>query len=950
MHSHLLYQGFLKEHDGYRELWFRSSDDAGFHWGWSCLISNPNVEVHEYYDLIRGGWTFSLIAASWSQRDPLTGYYQLWFGYSTDWGWTWTIDLINDDIQLPLSPVPYYPSLWGEDSRFYLTFYNYNVSGTPQIGYTVFDVSSGSWLSPYEVVLSDPYLSQFSEIITLNEAGQDTPHVVCAWRFVGIGVLVHLRKNDQNQWVGNWIYNSSYGPLYPSAFDKGPDESVLHLAFREDRDYPHYDDKSCYCRSTDHGQGWSDFSFFGPAGVPTSDEHLNYDATRGGVNFIYGCDGYLYYRFRSDESGVWSPETVIAVQTYATFDQLGSFSSYFGRHVVFQVSPSNENDYLGYVASRNALYSGTFTATDHNNGRHLTRRFGEELYLTYQTDFAPDGSGQHDRNWVYFAQSADGGEHWSSYTWLNYGRYPAVGNWSSPVFPIPVPLVYLNEDPSTTDTIYYRYYDPFFQTWSDPLPVYTSQNDLDPPAVTAVEDTVFVIFAENSETESWIKCARFRFDETNPNNINFDIVRQSTSPNLVPLYTPSIQYDGNRAVHAVWQDGDSIMYARRRWYPDNYWDQYDPVSGYPIVPSHHPFIEVWGNYAYVVWTEAGDIYRRIRDLSTGQWTALPDNISNTGEDSNYPTASYELAVWSERDPEQWDFDIRYFSYNFGSGWIYQSDYLESYYPHTAIRPDLGGFYLYTIWTEEILGRPFQILSDRRFFLPLAGEASWYSVEAGNPEPSPFLIQRQGIKEYGKHRIDFDFKELIYELSFLDPIYDYYLIAVSYHEGKSRKEVWFIDGELVGEFKFEPNRLETTIVQIPYESYAKDRKARIEFRNAEGPFAANAGLVLLCLDHKSRGGGGQSGGKEASLAPRLQIGPNPTRGRLSITFSLSTPSLVRINLFDLTGRRVAVLHDRKLSAGKQKLSLILPERLASGIYFLILETAGRSAAKKVVLRR
>jgi len=177
----------------------------------------------------------------------------------------------------------------------------------------------------------------------------------------------------------------------------------------------------------------------------------------------------------------------------------------------------------------------------------------------------------------------------------------------------------------------------------------------------------------------------------------------------------------------------------------------------------------------------------------------------------------------------------------------------------------------------------------------------------------------------------------------------FIIGV-YHQAQPRKEVWFIDDELVGEFKFEPNRLETTIVQIPYESYVKDRKVRIEFRNAEGPYAAKAGLALLCLDHKSKGGGGQSGSKEVSLGPKLQISPNPTRGRLSLDFSLSNSSLVKISLFDLTGRKIAVLYNRQLSAGKQNLTLTLPERLSSGIYFLMIEADDRRTSKKVILRR
>ncbi len=172
----------------------------------------------------------------------------------------------------------------------------------------------------------------------------------------------------------------------------------------------------------------------------------------------------------------------------------------------------------------------------------------------------------------------------------------------------------------------------------------------------------------------------------------------------------------------------------------------------------------------------------------------------------------------------------------------------------------------------------------------------------------------------------------------------------YSQGLPRREVWFIDDEPIGEFKFEPNRLETTIVQIPYESYVRDRRVEVTFRNASGPFTAKAGLMLICVDHKHHGGGGQSGGREAKIVSRCRIGPNPTTGKLFINFHLDKPAPVKISLFDLTGRRIAALYDSKIPSGKQRLTLTLPERLSSGIYFLIFEAEGRRASKKVVLRR
>ena len=142
-----------------------------------------------------------------------------------------------------------------------------------------------------------------------------------------------------------------------------------------------------------------------------------------------------------------------------------------------------------------------------------------------------------------------------------------------------------------------------------------------------------------------------------------------------------------------------------------------------------------------------------------------------------------------------------------------------------------------------------------------------------------------------------------------------------------------------------------MIQIPYESYVKDRKVRVVFRNVDGSFAAKAGLVLLCLDHKAKGGsGGQSGGKEASQAPELQIGPNPTKGRLLINFHLDKSASMKIDLFDLSGRRIATLYDSKTPSGKQRLTLTLPERLSSGVYFLIIKAEGESISEKVVLNR
>jgi len=59
--------------------------------------------------------------------------------------------------------------------------------------------------------------------------------------------------------------------------------------------------------------------------------------------------------------------------------------------------------------------------------------------------------------------------------------------------------------------------------------------------------------------------------------------------------------------------------------------------------------------------------------------------------------------------------------------------------------------------------------------------------------------------------------------------------------------------------------------------------------------------------------------------------------------------VRLALFDITGREVAILLDGLREAGRHEVAFS-GHRLASGVYFARLETAAQSATQKLVLIR
>ncbi len=88
-----------------------------------------------------------------------------------------------------------------------------------------------------------------------------------------------------------------------------------------------------------------------------------------------------------------------------------------------------------------------------------------------------------------------------------------------------------------------------------------------------------------------------------------------------------------------------------------------------------------------------------------------------------------------------------------------------------------------------------------------------------------------------------------------------------------------------------------------------------------------------------------------LGPSLvQVYPNPTKGGLSLSFALSSPSYVRIYLYDITGRKVVNLHDKIVRADEHGLNTRLPENLSSGIYFLRFETGDIKETQKILLMR
>ena len=82
---------------------------------------------------------------------------------------------------------------------------------------------------------------------------------------------------------------------------------------------------------------------------------------------------------------------------------------------------------------------------------------------------------------------------------------------------------------------------------------------------------------------------------------------------------------------------------------------------------------------------------------------------------------------------------------------------------------------------------------------------------------------------------------------------------------------------------------------------------------------------------------------------LRAYPNPFNATTTIVFELPVPGEVELTLFDVTGRMVRTLAERRYAAGRQEVTL-QANGLSSGIYFARLTMAGFTKTQKLLLVR
>jgi hypothetical protein len=82
-------------------------------------------------------------------------------------------------------------------------------------------------------------------------------------------------------------------------------------------------------------------------------------------------------------------------------------------------------------------------------------------------------------------------------------------------------------------------------------------------------------------------------------------------------------------------------------------------------------------------------------------------------------------------------------------------------------------------------------------------------------------------------------------------------------------------------------------------------------------------------------------------PVLEVYPNPFNNSTIIKVKLQYTSLVKVSIFDLTGREICLLVNEIFSKGIHKM-VFNTNKLASGVYFYRIEAGSYVDTKKMVL--
>ncbi len=593
-------------------------------------------------------------------------------------------------------------------------------------------------------------------------------------------------------------------------------------------------------------------------------------------------------------------------------------------------TPSNGTDYLTLKYTY-GLVSDLPDATAYNWGRHMIRDpFSNTLHLAYHcSQGIRYTSCPCDLNWTH-PQVID----------LS-GKYPTVGLAPNLIMQYDPWLIYIDGD----NRVQCRWLNA--GSWEGGLVRDNTDGENGPPSlVTPGGCGGNLLVPVRSTSPAFSKIMFYVLDKTGP-PMDSAVLDQSNQTNSI--WQPCIAYDGNYNLHCVWQKDGDIVYRSRI---DGTWNpplNDPPYSVYPTPNlSATPFIEVYGDYLSVVWSEeetandpdSREIWRCRKIISVGWGT--PGRLYQTSDHpSESPVnAGEDCTVWCENELTGNDFDIARYSDADDFSWISQ-DATREYYCHSQIQRDYSPWDLYTAWTIGDAA-PYRIAtSHNQWYITEPGFLELYSVEIGDSTSSTFCLSRDAAIQYSGHKVDYGKNKVAYDLPFLDPAYPAHVLkGILYFEGSGTKvHRLVVNGIEKANLKVKDGQPYEFELPIPNDDYRNNHKLTLQITSPNNDGVYLAGLKVKRLTNAAGipGGSQAYGDNDFDKQSAIQIHPNPTRDNALIKYCLGLNTTSRISIFDATGRRVKIFSD--LRADNQSHTVSWDGRddqgcpVAPGIYFV-----------------
>ncbi|MEO0185408.1 MAG: T9SS type A sorting domain-containing protein, partial [candidate division WOR-3 bacterium] len=444
----------------------------------------------------------------------------------------------------------------------------------------------------------------------------------------------------------------------------------------------------------------------------------------------------------------------------------------------------------------------------------------------------------------------------------------------------------------------------------------------------------------------------FTFPVTNPGSGAFELIESHTAPASPPVRTyPSIVKDDLDTLHAVWQRGvsDTIAYATR--YRVGSWQVWSPPPlGPDGVQSAHPFVETYGNTAYIIWQkgpspEEINKGKRTIGMYPPQWDINPLFSGTPTTKSFYPsTASGFFTVWADEYDSPWDI---YYAVQPGLFVnISQTSGVTSQYPHSCMKYGLTANYLYTIWLEGN-NAPYEVKFKKITYIAPPAFA-YISSPAGQSSPSPFLVNRDGYISTGQIPVDYGYSNVQYRFQLL-PDFIHKIKTTLYFEGSGIRTARIKAENFEQTVQYNANSPKTIEFIIPPQLY-QDTVLQFSLERISGNCVSVGPIEIYRYEYETSGGPQDIG--TMPLNPEkimLNVYPNPVHKEFTITYALPYETKVNLSIYDATGRLINTLVNEVQKPGAYHKS-IQSSNLAQGVYFVRLSTTGQSFVEKVICLR